>query len=394
MSFIPREIESRINRFFLPNKVLVILGARRIGKTLFLREFVKDLDSSILQLNGEDLSTHDILKTRSVENYKRILGKNKVLIIDEAQKIPDIGGVLKLMVDEIPGIRIVASGSSMFDLNNQLGEPLTGRKFTFLMFPFAQMEYNQIENPIQTYSNLEERLIYGSYPRIINLGDNQLRQLELRELVNSYLFQDILQLDGLKNSKKLYQLLKLLAFQLGSEVSHLELGQQLGMDKATVAKYLELLEKTFVIFERTSFSRNPRKEISKGKKYYFYDLGVRNIIVDDLKPLSMRDPREIGHLWENYILVERLKYHEYSKLISGVEPRSYFWRTYEQQEIDLIEEINGNLYAYEIKFKTRSKWKPSLTWLKDYPQARNLQIDSSNYLSFIGAAGNNETTNR
>ena len=294
MSFIPREIESRINRFFLPNKVLVILGARRIGKTLFLREFVKDLDSSILQLNGEDLSTHDILKTRSVENYKRILGKNKVLIIDEAQKIPDIGGVLKLMVDEIAGIRIVATGSSMFDLNNQLGEPLTGRKFTFLMFPFAQMEYNQIENPIQTYSNLEERLIYGSYPELLQYPSFDEKASYLKELLQSYLLKDILELDGLRNSSKMFDLLRLIAFQIGKEVSLEELGRQLAMSKNTVERYLDLLSKVFVIFKVSGFSKNLRKEISKSNKWYFVDNGIRNAIIANFNPIGIRN--DIGDI--------------------------------------------------------------------------------------------------
>ena len=391
--FIPRFQYSVVKKLVQENKVLILYGPRQVGKTTILKKYLEATKEEHIFLSGDDYS-HQALLNPSIADLKALIGSKRLLAIDEAQKIDDIGLILKILVDNIKGLKVIVTGSSTFNLVNQMSEPLTGRKHILYIYPIAQMELAQREDFKDTKLNLEQRLIYGSYPRIINLDDNQLRQLELRELVNSYLFQDILQLDGLKNSKKLYQLLKLLAFQLGSEVSHLELGQQLGMDKATVAKYLELLEKTFVIFERTSFSRNPRKEISKGKKYYFYDLGVRNIIVDDLKPLSMRDPREIGHLWENYILVERLKYHEYSKLISGVEPRSYFWRTYEQQEIDLIEEINGNLYAYEIKFKTRSKWKPSLTWLKDYPKAKNLQIDSSNYLSFIGAGGNNETTNK
>ena len=377
MSFIPREIESKINRFFLPNKVLVILGARRIGKTLFLREFVKDLDSSILQLNGEDLSTHDILKTRSVENYKRILGKNKVLIIDEAQKIPDIGGVLKLMVDEIPGIRIVATGSSMFDLNNQLGEPLTGRKFTFLMFPFAQMEYNQIENPIQTYSNLEERLIYGSYPELLQYASFNEKAAYLKELIQSYLLKDILELDGLRNSSKMFDLLRLIAFQIGKEVSLEELGRQLAMSKNTVERYLDLLSKVFVIFKVSGFSKNLRKEISKSNKWYFVDNGIRNAIIANFNPIGIRN--DIGDLWENYVISERIKYQNYT----GMNSNNYFWRTYQQQEIDWIEERDGNLFAYEMKWKQTNKIKAPSAWRDNYPESEFSIIHPGNYLDWI-----------
>lgn len=377
MSFIPREIESKINRFFLPNKVLVILGARRIGKTLFLREFVKDLDSSILQLNGEDLSTHDILKTRSVENYKRILGKNKVLIIDEAQKIPDIGGVLKLMVDEIPGIRIVATGSSMFDLNNQLGEPLTGRKFTFLMFPFAQMEYNQIENPIQTYSNLEERLIYGSYPELLQYASFNEKAAYLKELIQSYLLKDILELDGLRNSSKMFDLLRLIAFQIGKEVSLEELGRQLAMSKNTVERYLDLLSKVFVIFKVSGFSKNLRKEISKSNKWYFVDNGIRNAIIANFNPIGIRN--DIGDLWENYVISERIKYQNYT----GMSSNNYFWRTYQQQEIDWIEERDGNLFAYEMKWKQTNKIKAPSAWRDNYPESEFSIIHPGNYLDWI-----------
>ncbi len=377
MSFIPREIESRINRFFLPNKVLVILGARRIGKTLFLREFVKDLDSSILQLNGEDLSTHDILKTRSVENYKRILGKNMVLIIDEAQKIPDIGGILKLMVDEIPGIRIVATGSSMFDLNNQLGEPLTGRKFTFLMFPFAQMEYNQIENPIQTYSNLEERLIYGSYPELLQYASFNEKASYLKELIQSYLLKDILELDGLRNSSKMFDLLRLIAFQIGKEVSLEELGRQLSMSKNTVERYLDLLSKVFVIFKVSGFSKNLRKEISKSNKWYFVDNGIRNAIIANFNPIGIRN--DIGDLWENYVISERIKYQNYM----GMSSNNYFWRTYQQQEIDWIEERDGNLFAYEMKWKQTNKIKAPSAWRENYPESEFSIIHSGNYLDWI-----------
>ncbi len=377
MSFIPREIESRISRFFLPNKVLVILGARRIGKTMFLREFVKDLDTSILQLNGEDLSTHDILKNRSVENYKRLLGKNKVLIIDEAQKIPDIGDVLKLMVDEISDIRIVATGSSMFDLNNQLGEPLTGRKFTFQMFPFAQMEYAQIENPIQTYSNLEERLIYGSYPELLHYVSFDEKSAYLKELLQSYLLKDILELDGLRNSSKMFDLLRLIAFQIGKEVSLEELGRQLSMSKNTVERYLDLLSKVFVIFKVSGFSKNLRKEVSKSSKWYFVDNGIRNAIIANFNPLNIRN--DVGDLWENYVISERIKFQNYT----GISSNNYFWRTYQQQEIDWVEERNGSLFAYEMKWKQTNKIKAPSAWRESYTESEFQVIHPGNYLDWI-----------
>ncbi len=377
MKYIERAISKKLLKQLVPNKVVVLLGARRIGKTSLLKYLTPMIAESILQLNGEDSATVQVLKQRTVENYKRLLSKHKILIIDEAQKIPDIGQILKLMVDEIEGIRIIATGSSMFDLSNKLGEPLTGRKITFQMYPLAQMEYMTEENLIQTHANLEERLIYGSYPELLQNKSNEEKAAYLKELVNSYLLKDILEHDGVRNSGKLIDLLRLVAFQIGKEVSLDELGRQLGMNKNTVDKYLDLLSKVFVIYKVQGFSRNLRKEITKSSKWYFYDNGIRNTLIANFNPISIRN--DIGELWENYLLSERIKYQQYTGMIVN----NYFWRTYQKQEIDWVEERGGKLYAYEIKWKADKKVKVPGAWKEGYPESKFEVITSANYLDWI-----------
>ena len=376
--YINRAIGNAFLKKMKPNKAILLLGARRVGKTSFLEHFVKEnTKEPVLKLNGEDLTTVEILKQRTVENYKRLMGKNKILIIDEAQKIPDIGQILKLMVDEIKGIKIIATGSSMFDLANQLGEPLTGRKITFNLYPLAQMEYSEEENMIQTKSLLEERLIYGSYPELIKYESNEEKAEYLKELVSSYLLKDILEHDGIKNSSKMINLLRLVAFQIGKEVSLDELGKKLGLSRNTVEKYLDLLEKVFVIYKVSGFSRNMRKEITKTSRWFFYDNGIRNTLIANFNPIAIRN--DIGELWENYLLSERIKFQHYTGMIVN----NYFWRTYYQQEIDWIEERNGNLFAYEIKWSKNKKVKVPTAWKDSYPESKYTVISQDNYLDFI-----------
>ncbi|HBF89274.1 MAG TPA: ATPase [Bacteroidales bacterium] len=376
--YIKRAIREKFLSKMLPNKVMVLLGARRVGKTSFLENFIKDnISEPVLELNGEDISTSEVLSQRSVENYKRLLGKKNILIIDEAQKIPNIGQILKLMVDNIDGIKIIATGSSMFDLSNQLGEPLTGRKVTFNLYPLAQMEYSEEENLIQTKSKLEERLIYGSYPELIHYDSNEEKSAYLKDLVNSYLLKDILEYDGIKSSSKMINLLRLVAFQIGKEVSLEELGKQLGLSRNTVEKYLDLLEKVFVIYKVSGFSRNLRKEITKTSRWYFFDNGIRNTLIANFNPIILRN--DVGELWENYILSERIKYQNYTGMIVN----NYFWRTYSQQEIDWIEEREGNLFAYEIKWRINKKVKIPKEWKDTYSQSQFLVITPENYFDFI-----------
>ncbi len=375
--YINRAIKDAFLKKMTPNKVLLLLGARRVGKTSFIEHFINDnIKEPVLELYGEDMSTAEILKQRTVENYKRLMGKHKVLIIDEAQKIQDIGQILKLMVDKIDGIKIIATGSSVFDLANQLGEPLTGRKVTFNLYPLAQMEYSEEENLVQTKSLLEERLIYGNYPELLKYDSYEEKAAYLNELVNSYLLKDILEHDGIKNSAKLINLLRLLAFQIGKEVSLEELGRQLGMSRSSVERYLDLLSKVFVIYKVSGFSRNLRKEITKTSRWYFYDNGIRNTLIANFNPIALRN--DIGELWENYLLSERIKYQQYSGMIVN----NYFWRTYYQQEIDWIEEREGNLFAYEIKWKDKKVKVPS-AWKDAYPDSEYSVISQDNYLNFI-----------
>ncbi|MCG2711037.1 MAG: ATP-binding protein, partial [Candidatus Omnitrophica bacterium] len=295
---------------------------------------------------------------------------------DEAQKVKNIGINIKLILDHIPGIKVLATGSSSFDLAQNVGEPLTGRKITVRMFPLAQLEIGVIENRAQTESLLQERLIFGSYPEIVTAESSEKKILYLKEIVNSYLFKDILELDGIRNSAKIARLLQLLVFQIGKEVSQTELGKQLGMSKNTVDRYLDLLEKSFIIFKLMGFSRNLRKEISKANRYYFYDTGIRNALINNFNLLSIRD--DVGMLWENYIIAERIKKLEYL----NIQTNNYFWRTYDRQEIDMVEESGGELRGYEIKWSDKKVKTPAL-WLSGYKNAEFKVISKSNYLEFI-----------
>jgi hypothetical protein len=316
------------------------------------------------------------LESQSIEKLKDFVGLHRLLIIDEAQYIKKVGLNLKLIVDHIPDIKIIATGSSSFDLARDVGEPLTGRKFVLKLYPLAQSEISDIEKVHQTRANLENRLIYGSYPEVLTLRDNRIREEYLRELISSYLFKDILSLEGIRYSDKLVRLLQLLAFQIGQEVSLAELGQQLGMSKNTVERYLDLLEKVFVIFRLGGFSRNLRKEITKNQRYYFFDVGVRNAVVGMFNPLKLRN--DVGQIWENYIIAERIKLHEYKR-----KPKSmFFWRTYDRKEIDLVEEESGKLCGYEIKYR-KSRVRPPKDWKAAYPDATFEIIHQENYFKYI-----------
>jgi hypothetical protein len=365
-----------LTRLLSPNKVVVIYGPRRCGKTTLLKRFLDGIREEYLFVSGEDLPVQNFLGSQSISKLKDFVGKNRLLVIDEAQRIEKIGLNLKLVVDHIDGIKVIATGSSSFDLSKDVGEPLTGRKFVLKLFPLAQMEISSIEETFETEANIEARLIYGSYPEIVTTNDNKQRELCLREIVSSYLYKDVLELDGIRHSNKLIKLLRLLAFQVGKEVSFSELGTQLGMSKNTVERYLDLLEKVFVLYKLSGFSRNLRKEVSKNHRYYFYDNGIRNTIIGNLNPLEIRD--DTGMLWENYIIMERVKKQEYLQILSN----NYFWRTYDRKEIDLVEEGGGILNGYEIKWR-KTKAKPPNDWLSTYKNAKYKVITRENYLEFI-----------
>ena len=375
--YIPQRQLENLKKLISPNKVVVIYGPRRCGKTTLINRYLEKVgDERYFLVSGEDITVREYLGSQSISKLKDFVGKNNLLVIDEAQKVKEIGLNLKLIIDHIKDIKIIATGSSSFDLARDIGEPLTGRKYTLRLFPLAQLELMQIEQIVETEANLEARLIFGSYPEIVLTNDNSLRERYLKEIVSLYLFKDILEMEGVRHPDKIVRLLQLLAFQIGGEVSFNELGGQLGISKNTVDRYLELLEKVFVIFKLSGFSRNLRKEITKNARYYFYDTGIRNALINNFNPLNMRD--DIGMLWENYIICERLKRQEYLSMPAN----NYFWRTYDQKEIDLVEERGGRLYGYEIKWKT-GRLRPPKTWLEGYKNAQYDVINRENYLRFI-----------
>lgn len=377
MSYLHRIITSEIIENLLPNKVIVLLGPRRVGKTILIKQILGKVTDPYLLLNGEDIATRELFARRSVENFRQLLDGRQLLLIDEAKKIPDIGNALKLMVDEIEGIKILVTGSSAFDVENYMGEPLTGRKITFHLFALAEQEYDQIQSPLLGKDKLRERLIYGNYPELLQLGTKAQRNRYLNDLVSSYLLKDILVFENIKSADKIVSLLRLLAFQVGSLVSTTELGKQLGMSGNTVIKYLDLLSKVFIIHRVGGFSRNLRKEISKNSKWYFFDNGIRNILVANVNPLELRE--DIGQLWENYMISERIKYQQYRGMIVN----NYFWRTYDQQEIDWIEDRGGKLYGYEFKWSERKQPRVPAGWAKNYPNAEFEVINRENYLAWV-----------
>jgi uncharacterized protein len=375
--YIKQKHLENLKKVLAPSKVIVIYGARRTGKTTLVKEYLKEAETGkVLFVSGEDINVRDYLASQSIEKLKSFVGANKLLVVDEAQKIENIGLNLKLIVDHIPGVRVIATGSSSFDLARSIGEPLTGRKTTLKLYPLAQMEIGAREGIHQTAANLESRLIYGSYPEVVLQSDNKERQEYLKELVSSYLFKDILELDGVRNSSKIGRLLQLIALQVGKDVSYTELGVQLGMGKNTAERYLDLLEKAFVIQKLTGFSRNLRSEIIKNSRYFFIDNGVRNALVNNFNPLNLRS--DTGELWENYLIIERFKKQEYLRDPAN----NYFWRTYSKNEIDLVEEKGGKLYGYEMKWGKANPKAPS-EWIKAYPEATWQTVNRDNYLEFI-----------
>ncbi len=376
-------IERAIYKEFIlkvrPQKVLILIGSRRVGKTELIKKYLSEQSSKdYLFLNGEDQQTLDLLEERSISNYKKVLGNKKLLVIDEAQKIPEIGVKLKLMVDSIDGISIIATGSSVFDLSNKLGEPLVGRANTIRLYPFAQMELAMQESYPETVSKLEERLIFGGYPELEHIETWNEKVSYLDDVVSSNLIKDILEYEGVKKSDKLIDLLRLIAFQVGKEINIEELASNLkGISRNTVESYLDLLSKVFIIYKVKGFSRNLRKEIAKSSRWYFYDNGIRNALIRNFNGLNMRN--DVGELWENYLMAERIKYNAYNQKLVNY----YFWRTYDQQEIDLVEEEAGELRAYEFKWNSKKKVKAPGGWTKNYKEASFEVINKSNYLDFI-----------
>lgn len=377
---IPRTILKSILNKLDTGKIILIYGARQVGKTTLVRMLLDELHSlKTLSINADEKKYIEVFSSRNLQEMRSLVEGYGLLFIDEAQRIPDIGINLKILHDSLPDLKIIATGSSSFDLANTTREPLTGRTWTFTLYPIAVSELLQFNNKFEIDQNLSQFLIYGLYPETLSYVNNKDKYDYLQEISSSYLYKDILEIGSIKNSSKLHDLLRLLAFQIGSQVSLTELGNALKMSKDTVSSYIDLLEKSFVIFRLSGFSRNLRKEISKMQKIYFYDLGIRNIIIDNVNPLNYRD--DIGKLWENFLMAERVKHLTYQ----GLYANAYFWRTYTGAELDLVEERGGRLFGYEFKFTPKRKKAPK-TWIDAYPNAEYLQVNRENYLSFLTEA--------
>ena len=365
-----------IDKLLKPNRALIIYGPRRIGKTTLLNSYLNKTKYKYLLDTGDNVETRQIFALPDFEKIIDYAANYELIAIDEAQLIPSIGSGLKILVDHVPNIKVIATGSSSFDLASQVGEPLTGRKITINLYPILQLELLSIFNKYELKKNLPEFLIFGSYPEVITAKTRMEKMTVIKEIVNSYLFKDILAFERIKSPKVLLDLIKLLAFQIGSEVSFNELAAQLSINARTVARYIDLLEKSFVIVNLGSFSRNLRKEVTRKNKYYFLDNGIRNGVIDQFNDLDKRD--DIGKLWENFIVMERMKMLDYKKIYGHL----YFWRTYEQKEIDIVEERDGKLAGYDIKWK-KDKIKPPKDWLATYKNAEYKVINQDNYLDYV-----------
>lgn len=374
---LPRALEKPIlTKLQTSSKAVIIYGPRQVGKTTLVKHLMKNTHYKSLLINADEQRYIDILSSRDKLKLHSLVAGYQLVCIDEAQRVPDIGINLKILIDEFPRLKIIATGSSSFDLASKVSEPLTGRTWTYTLYPLSFFELQTLHNGFELTSQLEERLIFGSYPEIFTVQGEEKYQY-IRELARSYLYKDVLELAAIKHSAKIYALLKLIAFQIGHEVSLNELGAAVGMSKDTVSKYIDLLEKSFVLFRLKGFSRNLRKEVTKMDKIYFYDLGVRNIVIDNLKGLADRDDH--GQLWENFLVAERMKLLSYTQTLSS----SYFWRTHTGAELDYIEERGGRLYGYEFKWTYSKKTQGVHSWLKTYPDAKVQYIARDSFLPFV-----------
>lgn len=377
MAYIPRNLESSLARRLFQGKALVLYGPRQSGKTTLIRHLLERYGNQVLWLNGDNPDTKNLLSGISSAAWKRIIGLRKIVVVDEAQQIENIGLSLKLVIDEFPDVQVIATGSSSFELMNRTAEPLTGRKFEYRLLPLSFGELCDFHGCLEEKQERERRMLYGCYPDIINNPGDEQRRLE--ELAGSYLFKDIYALDGLRKTSLVEKLVSAIALQLGSEVSFNELAGMVGTDNRTVERYIDLLSQCYIVFPLRAFSRNLRNEIKKGIKIYFYDLGIRNAVINNFSPLSGR--ADAGGMWENYLILERLK----RNINLPFRPHSFFWRTQSplNQEIDYLEEGDGKLYAWEIKSNPRVRAKIPLTFKKAYPDAETEILNPGNYEDFL-----------
>jgi predicted AAA+ superfamily ATPase len=370
-----RKIEAQLKERLFKGKVITLLGARQTGKTTLLKNLLDAYQDDAIWLNADEYDIKERFENPTSTALKSLIGNKKLVIIDEAQQISQIGLALKLLVDTYPEIQVIATGSSAFELQNRTNEPLTGRKYEFNLFPFSFQELVDHNGDLVEKRLLNHRLVFGSYPEVINNFGNEIEVLKL--LADSFLYRDLLMLEGIKKPEKLVKLLQALAYQIGNEVSYNELGNMIGLDSKTVESYIQLLEKSFVVFRLHSFSRNLRNELKLSKKIYFYDNGIRNALISSFQLLEGR--QDIGALWENYLVSERKKRNLYNRFYGN----SYFWRTKNKQEVDYLEEIDGELAAFEFKWKEKSKHRITATFLNTYPNSDTAIIHQNNYDDFL-----------
>lgn len=373
---VSRYITQQVIKSLKPAKVVGVFGPRRSGKTV-LMNYIKDQlnNKKVLMVHGENLDAAEILSSQRTGVLKRFIGNNKYLFVDEAQKVPKIGVNLKLIVDTIPEVSVLVTGSSSFSLKRQIGEPLVGRSQYYYLYPLALLELVK-GDLVKQKEALEDQLVFGFYPQVYTAKTIKQKRLRLESIRDGYLLKDILELDNLKDSLFVFNLLRLIAFQIGQDVSFSELGFSLNVNKKTVMRYLELLEKSYVIFSRHGFSRNLRKEYTKSPRYYFWDNGIRNALISNYNRLSLRD--DVGRLWENYCTAERAKYLHYKQITAN----SFFWRTYDQKEIDIVEERRGRLYGFECKY-AKEKVKVPKDFIKAYPNSKFKLVNKENYLDYL-----------
>ncbi|HSO87908.1 MAG TPA: ATP-binding protein [Draconibacterium sp.] len=372
---IQRLLENIIIQKFGRKKALIVLGARQTGKTTLIKKIINQITEPTLILNADLPIVQQQLENPSLNTLKQIFGKAKLVFIDEAQRIQNIGITLKIIIDEIPDVQIIVTGSSAFELSNTVNEPLTGRKFEYRLYPISWMELVNHTNYIESLSQLQQRIIFGMYPDVINnLGEEKETLLNLTE---SYLYKDIIVFQKIRKPEFVQKLLQALAFQVGSEVSYNELSILLQIDRKTIIHYIDLLEKAYVIFRLPSFSRNLRNELSSKIKIYFYDTGVRNALIGDFRPFEMRTDK--GALWENFLISEKLKTNHYS----GKYVKSYFWKTHQKKEIDYIEESDGKLVAFEIKWKAKLKTDVPKLFTDTYKNSTFELISFENFHQFL-----------
>lgn len=376
---IKRSLESLLVERFAARKALIVLGPRQIGKTTLVKGLATHLkEGSSLYLNGDDATTRAILSDANLAELRRIIGTATMVIIDEAQRIRNAGLFLKQITDNLPEIQLIVTGSSALDLASEVNEPLTERKLEYHMYPVSWLELVDYQGYLPAVQTLEQRLIYGMYPEIITRPNEAI--LLLRNLTNSYLYKDLFNLQGVRKPDLLEKLVTALAWQIGHEVSYSELANKLQVSKETVSTYIDLLEKAFVVFRLPPFSRNLRNEITTSRKIYFYDTGIRNAVIDNFEPLSLRN--DTGALWENFMIVERLKTNAYAERFR----HAYFWRTHAQQEIDYVEEWGGKLFAYEFKWNPASKVKFPVSFTTNYEPDKTMVVTPASMMDFLNQA--------